>query len=154
MNVDDALYALVHDYPGGSESLAPRIGTTAATLRSKVSLKITTHIPTVRDMRRLVGVSGDLRPLHALAQEFDHVMLPMPDSDAADDMAVLEAFAVCWSRNGDLAHLVHQALCDGDLTADEMKRIRQAVYRAQGALSALANRVGAMAEPEAERTDG
>lgn len=37
MNVTDAAYDTVHQYPGGSEALAPRLGMSAAVLRGKVN---------------------------------------------------------------------------------------------------------------------
>lgn len=37
-SVLDAVYRTVRAYPGGAESLAPRLGTTANVLRNKVSL--------------------------------------------------------------------------------------------------------------------
>ncbi|WP_341772648.1 phage regulatory CII family protein, partial [Burkholderia pseudomallei] len=43
MNIIDAAYAVVHDYPGGSESLAPRLGMSAAVLRNKVNPNNATH---------------------------------------------------------------------------------------------------------------
>lgn len=37
MNVTDAAYVTVHQYPGGSEALTPRLGMSAAVLRGKVN---------------------------------------------------------------------------------------------------------------------
>ena len=36
MNTIDASWHTVHEYPGGSEALAPRLGMSAAVLRTKV----------------------------------------------------------------------------------------------------------------------
>ena len=43
MNVVDAAYLAVHTYPGGSESLGPRIGMSPAVLRNKVNPNCSTH---------------------------------------------------------------------------------------------------------------
>lgn len=44
MNVKDATHATVHDYPGGAESLAPRMGIKSPqVLRNKVNPTTDTH---------------------------------------------------------------------------------------------------------------
>ncbi|PNE77837.1 hypothetical protein A8H37_06130 [Burkholderia thailandensis] len=37
MNILDTAHAVAHNYPGGCESLAPRLGVSPAVLRSKVN---------------------------------------------------------------------------------------------------------------------
>lgn len=152
VNVDDAFYSLVHDYPGGSESLAPRMGVSASVLRSKALPHCKTHLPTVRDLRSCMALSGDLRPLHALCSEFDGVFIRMPVGDDGSDMAVLELIAAMWSRNGALGTAVHHALVDSVLSHEEMEVIKAAAYEAQQRMATLVNRLQAMAQPE-ERND-
>lgn len=148
MNVKDAAYAVVHDYPGGSESLAPRIGMSAAILRNKVNPNNTTHHLTLEEADRMTAVTGDLRILHALASEHGQVMIGVGEGTDASDMAVLEVMASLWSHNGDLGTEVHRALADGVMTQDELERIRPAAYELQARVIALVKRLEGMAEPQ------
>lgn len=148
MNVADAAHLCVHDYPGGSESLAPRMGMSAAVLRNKVNPNNTTHHLTVAEADRMMGITGDLRVLHALAATHGQVVVTPAAAGEACDMAVLEAISALWSRNGDLGSAVHASLADGELTQCELRQIRKAAYAVQQRMATLLERLGAMAEPE------
>lgn len=147
MNVADAAHLCVHDYPGGSESLAPRLGMSAAVLRNKVNPNNTTHHLTVAEASRIMGITGDRRILHALAAEQGQVVVTPAQADDACDMAVLEAISALWSRNGDLGTAVHTSLADGTLTQAELAQIRAAAYAVQQRMASLLTRLHAMAEP-------
>lgn len=148
MNVADAAYSVVHDYPGGSESLAPRIGMSAAVLRNKVNPNCTTHHLTLAEADRIIGVTGDMRIAHALAGAHGGVVVQLAGAEDASDMAVLEVMASLWSSSGSLGTAVHGALADGDLTGAELVRIREAAYVLQQRVLGLINRLEGMAQPE------
>lgn len=148
MNVADAAHACVHAYPGGAESLAPRLGMRAAVLNSKVNPKTTTHHLSLSEASRIMGLTGDLRMLHALAAEHGQVVVSPASAEDACDMAVLEAISALWSRNGDLGTAVHTSLADGALTQSELGQIRAAAYAVQQRMASLLERLQAMAEPE------
>ena len=151
MNIADAAYAVVHDYPGGSESLAPRIGMSAAILRNKVNPNNTTHHLTVAEADRITGVTGDLRIVHAFSATHGVLGIPVGDEKDASDMAVLEAMSGLWERNGALGTAVHGALADGDLTQVELRNIRAAALAVYGRIGSLLSRLDAMAQPEVSR---
>lgn len=148
MNIDDAAHAVVHDYPGGSESLAPRLGMSAAVLRNKVNTNNTTHHLTLREAVRISALTQDDRILRAAAAECGRVVLDLPTADDTDasDMAVLEMVAAVWSKQGDLGTAIHQAFADGVLTPNEFDGIAGAVHRAQTKLTALLRRIESMVE--------
>lgn len=148
MNVADAAYIVVHDYPGGSESLAPRIGISAAVLRNKVNPNCTTHHLTLAEADRITGVTGDMRIAHAFAGSHGGVVVPLGDGEDASDMAVLEVMAGLWASNGVLGTEVHGALVDGRLTGVEQARIRAAAYGVKAKVLGLLNRLDAMTEPD------
>lgn len=149
MNVADAAHSVVHDYPGGAESLAPRVGIGAAVLRSKVNPNISTHHLSLIEASKLTGLTGDMRILHALAAEHGRVVVTPADGDDASDMAVLEVIAAMWSTNGDLGTAVHRALADGVLTSVELAVIEDAAIKHQQKIASLLHRLKAMAQPEA-----
>ncbi len=148
MNVADAAHAVVHDFPGGSESLAPRLDMSAAILRNKVNPTNTTHHLTLREAVRVTQLTGDDRILRAAASECERVVLELPTADDTDasDMAVLELVAAVWAKQGDLGTAIHQAFADGVLTPQEYAGIKNAVHRAQTKLTALLRRIEGMVE--------
>lgn len=148
MNVDDAAYAVVHDYPGGSEALAPRLGMSAAVLRNKVNPNNTTHHLTLREAQKVTVLTGDPRILHAQALETSRIVLDAPNGDdaAASDMAVLEIVAAVWGTQGDLGAAIHTALADGVMEAVEYQAIKEAGNRAQAKIAALLRRLESMVE--------
>ena len=149
MNVADAAYSVVRDYPGGAESLGPRVGIGPAVLRSKVNPNCTTHHLTLAEADRITGVTGDLRILHALAANHGQVLSAPVTSADCSDMAVLEGVAAMWATNGAFGQAVHHALADGRLTQDEMTPVRGAAYELQRRIAELLGRLTGMAQPDA-----
>lgn len=127
MNTADAAYSTVHDYPGGSESLGPRIGVSAAVLRNKVNQHNTTHHLTLAEADRIVGVTGDVRILQAMAHAHGYLLVKAPEQCRGEsDMSVLEQLAGLMVANGVFGHEIHAALSDGGVDPSEMARIEQA----------------------------
>src|SRR5690606_27107847 len=94
MNSIDAAYATVHDYPGGSESLGPRVGISPAVLRNKVNPNNETHHLTFAEARRVAAITDDFRMLQAWAHEAGFLLVKAPDNCTNEcDMTVLEKMA-------------------------------------------------------------
>lgn len=148
MNVDDAAYAVVHDYPGGASALAPRMGMSAAVLNSKVNPNTTTHHLTLREAQKLTTLTGDPRILRAAAQETGRIVLDAPNGDdaAASDMAVLELVAAVGGTQGELFTTIFQSLADGTLTGAELQRVDDAASAALAKIAALKRRMHGMVE--------
>lgn len=146
MNVDDAAHAVVHDYPGGSGSLSPRVGIGAAVLRNKVNPKTATHHLHLKEAVRITALTGDMRILQAFAQECGHIVLAAPGDDDrhASDMAVLELVAAVGGSQGDLFGSIHRALADGELTPAELAAIHDCGQAAMARIAALLQRLGGM----------
>lgn len=149
MNVADAAHAVVREYPGGSESLAPRLGMSAAVLRSKVNPNCETHHLRLSEAVAITDITGDVRILRAFAQETGRLVLDAPtDADGQpSDMAVLELVAAVWAGQGELGGVVHRALADGVLSAAEFELIKAATTTAQTRLAALLRRLAGIVEP-------
>ena len=85
MNLLDAAYNVVHDYPGGSHSLAPRIGKSATTLSHEVAAHGTAKLGLI-DAAKITVLSGDLRILEVFAINAGQMLVPLPiDFDARSD---------------------------------------------------------------------
>ncbi|HWK70010.1 MAG TPA: phage regulatory CII family protein [Burkholderiaceae bacterium] len=147
MNVLDAFYHTVHDYPGGSESLAPRMGMTPAILNNKADPKKEHNKPLLVDADNIIGLTGDFRVLQALAHKHGFLLVKAP-SGAGDssDMAVLEQVVGLGVANGQFMQTIHSALADGRVDESEMKRIRAAERELQTVAATVTQRMEGMAE--------
>jgi hypothetical protein len=146
MNVADAFHHTVMGSPGGAESLAPRMGMSAHVLRNKANIHTTTNIPSLSDIDKVMGLTGDYQILHALAANHGFVCFQHGDATPASDMAVLELIAKVWSTNGEVGAAVNQTLADGRVDQHELAHVRQAVYRTTAALMEMMARLEGMAE--------
>lgn len=142
MNVQDAAYATVHAYPGGSESLAPRIGMSPAVLRGKVNPNTDRNILSLADADALMGVTGDHRMLHALAAEHGYTLQPNEPNSAADLMAAVLATS---AAKGDLSSIIARALKDGVITPNELAEIGSACAAVQAGVVAIGKGAAASA---------
>lgn len=144
MNVIDAAYATVHDYPGGSEALAPRLGMPAAVLRNKVNPNNPRNHLHLDEADKLIGISGDLRIVQALAASHDHALVGL-DLGAGDDATVVSMVLRSATASGDLAQSIEQAMADGVITEREMIAIDAAGLANQRVIMRLVARLQAMA---------
>lgn len=150
MSLQDAFYRTVHDYPGGCESLAPRMGMTPAVLRNKANPNTTQNVVTLRDADMAIGLTGDFRLLHALCANHGHVAIPVEAEGHAGDLAVLELVTQVWAANGNVGAAVDATLADGRVELREIKDVRAAIYRTQQAMLSMLARLEDMAEPAAK----
>lgn len=128
MTPEDAFHATVHGYPGGCESLGPRMGMSGAILRAKANPNAERNHPTLADADKAMGLTGNYAVLHALAANHSHVCIPVDADVAPSDLAVLELVTAVWRSHGDVGAAVDAALADGRVEAHEVGQIRQAIY--------------------------
>ena len=122
MNVIDAAYNVVHDYPGGADSLGPRVSKSGTTLSHEVSRTGTAKLG-LETAVAVTVLSRDHRILEAFAVQCGRFTLPLPE--------VLQEGGDCvLARLGDLlreqSHVVREvtiASADGVYTQNERKRI-------------------------------
>ena len=93
MNITTAADLTVHEYKGGSESLGPLVGISAAVLRNKVNPNNTTHHLTLAEADRIVRMTGDARILAAFAHSNGFLLVKAPESCGESDISVLEEVA-------------------------------------------------------------
>lgn len=146
MNVADAFHRTVHDAPGGCEALAVRMGMSAAILRNKANPNAPANKPMLDDADRIMGITGDVRVLHALAANHGHICVKVDTAGGSGDMAVLELIVQVWQTNGDVGAEVNRTLADGRVERHEVAKVREAIYRAQKAMLEMVARLDSMAE--------
>jgi hypothetical protein len=145
MNYKDAFYKTVHDFPGGCEALAVRMGYTAGLLRNKANPNSTTNVMTMDDASRAMDITGDYSVLHALAREHGFVCTKL-DQPVASDVALLDTVTNIWAKLGELGRQVHEAVADGRIDRTEANSIESAAFTAVRPIMELLARVNGMAQ--------
>lgn len=149
MNTSDAAYHTVHDYPGGSVSLGPRVGISDAVLRNKVNIRTPReekrHHLTFEEAQRIVAMTGDFRMLQAWAHAEGFLLVKAPEGNDSD-MAVLEQVVGLGVANGQFMQTIHSALADGRVDQQELEAIRQAKRALQTAAATVTQRMEGMSE--------
>lgn len=125
MNILDAAYNLVHDYPGGAHSLGPRMGKSPNTLNHEVAGDGTAKFGLV-DAVKASNLSGDFRILHAFAEECNHMCIPLPPADGTPTSDILANLATSSKRFAELCNEVINSTSDGAVSDNELDRIQRA----------------------------
>jgi hypothetical protein len=146
VNITDAAYAVAHDYPGGTESLAPRIPMPGAVLRNKVNANNTTHHLSLAEAFRMTDLTDDERILEAWARHRGKILIEMPEPENCADADVIELMAKTWETNGDIGREVNQTFADGRVEAHEVRRVKDRVWDHIRTLFGLVGRIEGMAE--------
>lgn len=144
MNIIDAAYRTVHDYPGGSVALGPRVGISDAVLRNKVNPNNGTHHLTLAEASCVMGITGDHAILRALADEHGYVLVAI--GEATGECSVLERLLSVDGAKGDLAQAIREAVADDVITANELQRINRAGDQLQETLIILLRKLRAVAK--------
>lgn len=146
MNVLDAFYETVTDYPGGFKSLAPRLGISAQVLRNKADPDCTTNKPLLVEADRIMSYAKDYRILHALAENHGFVCYKMESDQPVGDAALVDLMAGTMKSGGDVGAAVMVAIADGKVERVEVERVAGAIYTQIQALQCLLAGLKDMAE--------
>ncbi|BAO88946.1 phage regulatory CII family protein [Caballeronia cordobensis] len=146
MNILDTLHAVAHDYKGGCESLAPRIGMSAAVLRSKVNPNTETHKASLMEVVNITEMADDDRVLEAWARERGYALVKMPVVETSNDAAIVELMGEAWATHGEVGQEICKTLEDKRVKADEVDRVEKRIYRHAQVLFNISSRLRGMAE--------
>ena len=146
MNITDAAYAVAHDYPGGTESLAPRLGMSGAVLRNKVNPNNTTHHLTLAEALRMSEMTGNTSIAHAFARALGLACIEIPAAENCADADVIELIAKSLETHGDVGKEIVRTLEDGKVEQHEAVRVRDRVWSHIVTVVSLASRIEGMAE--------
>lgn len=155
MNSLDAARYLMRAYPGGADSLAPRLDKSATTLRHEVAAHGAYKLglldaEAMTQMAAEQHVPNALAILHSVAANCGAMVIALPDGHATSE-ATYEALAAAAKSFAEFVAVAAQAPADGRVTGNELRD----VDRELGALIACAHRVrgglAAMHAAEQER---
>lgn len=124
-----ARYHLVHDFPGGSEAMAPYLDLHAGTLRRKAHPEEMDDDLTVTQAIEAMNLAKDWRLLDAIAAKCERVVIEREKQQPTGDKGLLEQFLLAEQSMGEFAADIHTALQHKKLTAADISRIKQAVQK-------------------------
>jgi hypothetical protein len=145
MNILDAFYRTVHDAVGGCEALAVRLGMSAQILRNKANPNNAANKPLLEDADQVMGLTGDMRILHALASKHGHICVRIDSDVPASDLAVLEVVVQVMGSHGDVGREVYRSLEDSRIEPYEIAAVEAKVYEANRAMQQLLARLRELA---------
>lgn len=126
MDVLDAAYRTVHGYPGGSVSLAPRLGKRPATLSHEVRPPAGSLAKLgLLDAITIMEFAGDLGIMHAMASRMGGMFIHLQPSADLDGDAGNRVGRVAQEFAELMAEVLGDA-SDGVITANELRRIQAA----------------------------
>ncbi|MBF3745751.1 phage regulatory CII family protein [Burkholderia pseudomallei] len=146
MNILDTAHAVAHNYPGGCESLAPRLGVSPAVLRSKVNPNTGTHKLTLHEAVRIGEVTDNDAILEAWASERGYALVKLPSAVECCDAAIVELMGKAWSTHGLVGREIVKTLEDGRVEHSEVVRVEARIFQHAQVLFNLAARLRGMAE--------
>ena len=123
MNVIDAAYNVVHEYPGGSESLVTRMSGKSATTLSHEVAKIGTAKFGLETAVAVSMLTRDMRILEAFAATCGRMTLPLPELLATVGDDCLSRLGDVLRESGQLVAEVSGGLSDGNINDNEARRI-------------------------------
>lgn len=147
MDVMTTAFNLVHGYPGGAVALAPVLGKNPATLSHEVDPNYPTAKFGLADAVRLSVWAQDRSIASAFASQLGCMLVPLPALDL--DCSSFEAITKMAREFGELASEVGDAVRDGKVSANELKRVQDEAAQLVAAVEATVQHVATMAERSA-----
>jgi hypothetical protein len=152
VTLNDALYHLVHDYPGGAAALSARcLHLAPSTLQSMANPNDDGHGWPLRRFVEVMALSGDTRPIDALCAQFGGVFIKTAPMDAVGDRDLYELATKLTGEFGDVINSLRSAL-DGSgdagkaITPREFAAFDTQIYEMQSAAAELRERVSRRVE--------
>ncbi len=141
MNLRDVAFLVVHDYPGGAGSLAPRMNTplstkSATTLQHEVNGTGTAKLG-LETAELITHFAKDLRILAAWALKEGQMLVPLPESLLASGDDCLVRMGDTAREFGELCTEVSKDLGDGKISDNELARIDRECGELMASLHAL-----------------
>lgn len=145
-DVDRALYETTHDFPGGVEAIAARLGKAVGTIYNKADPGCERHQYTVREAVALMLASGDYRTARAICRAIDHAAVPYGDYRNCSDLELLDCYTALHAEIGETATEIRGALAQRRITKEAAARIRREIQEDIEAALALLSRIEGMAD--------
>lgn len=136
MNLLDAAFNLVSDYPGGAQSLAPRMGKGVSTLSHEVTAAGTAKLGLL-DAEKMSVLANDARILTAWATNMGHMLVPLPSQAQQLSNDCMLRLAGAAKEFGALCKEVASDLADDIISDNELERIDRETGKLIASLQSL-----------------
>lgn len=147
--LDDAAYAVVHDFRRGGNkgapALAPLCNMGVGTLLNKVNPD-QPHELKVREAVSIQQAAGDYRILQAEASLLDHVCIRLQRYDHVSDVELLNLYADYHAELGKTATAIAKTLADHRVERAELLAVEKAFFEATRAGLAFLDRLKAIVD--------
>ncbi len=149
--IDEAVYNLVHGYPGGAPNISRDLQSLflyqvkPGTLMNKANPD-QPHQLTVREGLLLQRLHKCAPLLHAEAHQLNHSVIKLGDFSDTSDTEFLNVYTAMHSELGQLADVINHAFSDGEITAAEVRQIRTRGMAAIRAILEMEQRVRALCD--------
>ncbi len=118
----DAAYNVVHDYPGGSIALAPRIDKSSTTLSHELTQTGSSKLGLMTALK-ITQLTGDMRILNAFASNCKCMVIQLPDEGM--EVNSYQQLANLAREFSEFVQSVSESVSDGSVTDNELDRVRQ-----------------------------
>lgn len=141
MSMDDAVYRLVHDAPGGVSGLAARMGVPFGTLTHKANPNTTTHHMKPQELVDAQLLGGQHHALHAMAHALGYTCTrATPDASGGDPQ---EAHMQLAMAHAELIRAFADAVLAGNAQVTR-NQVRRAEHCAQEAIASINHAVATL----------
>ena len=138
MNIIDAAYHTVHDYPGGATALAPRLGIKSpVVLNSKVNPNTDTHHITLVEAIKIMAITNDYRILQSMNAHLGKVAIDLPQIPECRDTALTDLVLSFGMQGGDVYTLFKTMMADGRITRGEAVDLSKVIHKLHEILAEL-----------------
>lgn len=125
MNTLDVIHEVAHDYPGGVEAIAARMGKNPGTMRKKLLPNEDTHDLTVKELLKIIDYCNTDRIAQAFADERGLMCIKKPDFESLSDKEILDLFLDLQAKQGEWAREISKSMENGDIDWNELVAIRK-----------------------------
>lgn len=136
LDVHEAFYRVVHDYPGGVKELAAKMGLTVKVLYNKADPENDSYNkPTLADGVQATLATGDNRIVQAFANTVGGVYYDLPDLSKISTDALMLHILRIESEGGDFYRSINNSLeKDNQINPGEYAKIEREAHEWIGAI--------------------
>ena len=122
--IDQAIYGLIHNHPGGAPALAQVANMNAGTLNNKANPAMEGHHLSIKEAVTIQTIRKDYSVLYAEAAALNHSCIPLGHYKGISDTELLESYAAWHAEIGETCGVISKALADRRISRAEFEDIR------------------------------
>ena len=141
IDIDDVIYNMVHDFPGGVPAMAIRVNENKNTLQLRVDPNNTTHHTPASLAAKIADVADSDELAKTFAARRSMICIHITKHEGASDMELFDLIINMEREKADWLASIQRALADGMIDPAEFQRIQKESYDHLSAVAELASRL-------------